>query len=156
MTDSSDFISESSDAIMSSEDEAQSETPAVEPPPAETDTSPDPESQRFIRELEFLQCLANPRYLYFLSQQNYFGDPSFVNYLRYLLYWTRPEYIKYVRYPQAIEFIRLLQDPDFRRDLADFRTILQIEDTQARFDAFYRKNRMDQTLPVVEAKTPST
>ena len=47
---------------------------------------------RFELELEFVQCLANPRYLAWLSQQKYLDDPTFLNYLTYLAYWRRPEY----------------------------------------------------------------
>ena len=147
MSDSSDdFISESGDEQMTSSSEEEA--------PQEEAPKKDPEETRFVRELEFVQCLANPRYLYFLVQRNYFGDPNFVNYLRYLMYWTRPEYIKYIRYPHAVHFLRLLQDQEFRTQLADFRLIESIEAEQRNFHWHYRRNRLDISLPEVEVKTP--
>jgi mediator of RNA polymerase II transcription subunit 31 len=67
--------------------------------------------RRFQTELEFVQALANPYYIncafifavslfHFifavLAQRDYFKEPTFVNYLKYLLYWKRPEYAVYV------------------------------------------------------------
>ncbi|KAK9746710.1 SOH1 [Popillia japonica] len=49
---------------------------------------------RFQIELEFVQCLGNPNYLNFLAQRGYFKDSTFINYLKYLLYWKEPEYAK--------------------------------------------------------------
>lgn len=70
--------------------------------------------QRFETELEFVQCLANVRYLHRklrlelehqvtklgadLAQNRYLEDQAFVNYLSYLQYWATPEY---ARYPPA-------------------------------------------------------
>ncbi|XP_076670292.1 mediator complex subunit 31 isoform X3 [Andrena cerasifolii] len=51
----------------------------------------DQQRLRFQVELEFVQCLANPNYLNFLAQRGYFKDATFVNYLKYLLYWKEPE-----------------------------------------------------------------
>ena len=44
----------------------------------------DAERNRFIAELEFVQCLANPNYICFLAQHGYFKKPEFINYLSYL------------------------------------------------------------------------
>ncbi|KAL0115689.1 hypothetical protein PUN28_010906 [Cardiocondyla obscurior] len=52
----------------------------------------DQQRLRFQVELEFVQCLANPNYLNFLAQRGYFKDTTFINYLKYLLYWKEPEY----------------------------------------------------------------
>jgi mediator of RNA polymerase II transcription subunit 31 len=68
--------------------------------------------RRFLLELEFVQCLANPQYLqcnfliipsyfnYFLvlSQHHLFKDQAFLNYLNYLKYWKQPEYVRYIVY----------------------------------------------------------
>eukprot|EP00798_Chlamydomonas_sp_ICE-L_P030553 gene30553-35583_t len=54
------------------------------------------EEQRFVIELEFINSLANPQYLNWLSQNKYLEDASFVAYLEYLLYWKKPEYAKFV------------------------------------------------------------
>jgi mediator of RNA polymerase II transcription subunit 31 len=51
---------------------------------------------RFQVELEFVQCLANPNYLNFLAQRGYFKDQTFVNYLKYLLYWKVTILIPYL------------------------------------------------------------
>jgi mediator of RNA polymerase II transcription subunit 31 len=81
--------------------------------------------QRFEAELEFVQCLANPKYLEFLAQRRYFHEKEFVNYLQYLQYWKTPEYSKFIRYPHALAFLDLLQSHEFRlslmrTDVADF------------------------------------
>jgi len=44
----------------------------------------DAERNRFIAELEFVQCLANPNYICFLAQHGYFKKPEFINYIKYL------------------------------------------------------------------------
>lgn len=43
--------------------------------------------ERFELELEFVQSLANPFYLQTLAQQNVLSKPTFVRYLKYLMYW---------------------------------------------------------------------
>ncbi|KAI8906216.1 mediator complex, subunit Med31, partial [Powellomyces hirtus] len=73
---------------------------------------------RFQLELEFVQCLANPQYLQFLAQQNYFSNPAFLNYLAYLRYWQQPPYAKYITYPYALHILDLLQHPAFRHACA--------------------------------------
>lgn len=39
---------------------------------------------RFMMDLEFVEGLANPRYLNFLAVEQNFTKPSFLNYIRYL------------------------------------------------------------------------
>ncbi|KAI9349489.1 mediator complex, subunit Med31, partial [Zopfochytrium polystomum] len=73
---------------------------------------------RCMMELEFVQCLANPKYLQFLAQQRYFNDPAFLNYLKYLDYWRRPEYSKLIVYPYCLEMLANLQHPSFRAAVA--------------------------------------
>ena len=51
---------------------------------------------RFEFELEFVQSLGNPHYLQSLAQQNLMEDPSFILYLEYLTYWSRPEYARFI------------------------------------------------------------
>eukprot|EP01018_Ginkgo_biloba_P012832 Gb_00272 [translate_table: standard] len=70
--------------------------------------------QRFLLELEFVQCLANPAYINYLAQNRFFDDEAFVGYLKYLLYWQRPEYIKFIMYPHCLLFLELLQSANFR------------------------------------------
>lgn len=73
--------------------------------------------KRFVLELEFVQCLSNPDYLQCkyktisrclilkniyntiflgLEKEGYYKDPSFIRYLRYLLYWCNPPYSSYL------------------------------------------------------------
>lgn len=75
------------------------------------------DKKRFEVELEFVQCLSNPHYLNFLAQRGYFDDQSFVNYLKYLLYWKEPDYAKFLKYPQCLMFLELLQYEQFRKEL---------------------------------------
>lgn len=86
--------------------------------------------QRFLLDLEFVQTLANPQYLNFLAQRNYFKNPAFLNYLKYLLYFKEENYIKYVRYPQALYFLDLLQREQFRQELVNTNYCRYIEDQQ--------------------------
>ncbi|KAJ3208847.1 Mediator of RNA polymerase II transcription subunit 31 [Entophlyctis luteolus] len=83
---------------------------------ARTDSSPD--ERRLVLELEFVQCLANPKYLQFLAQHQYFADPAFINYLKYLLYWREPQYAKLIVYPYCLEMLDLLQHESFRASVA--------------------------------------
>ncbi|TPX36202.1 hypothetical protein SmJEL517_g01495 [Synchytrium microbalum] len=75
------------------------------------------EKTRFLAELEFVQCLANPDYLHYLAQNGCFGEPPFINYCKYLLYWTQPTYAKYIEFPYCLKMLRLLQDAAFRDSL---------------------------------------
>lgn len=98
--------------------------------------SDDQQRLRFQVELEFVQCLANPNYLHckfrylqiipeisfldipsVLAQRDYFKDPAFVNYLKYLLYWKKPEFAKFLKYPMCLYFLDLLQSEEFRRKI---------------------------------------
>eukprot|EP00884_Botryococcus_braunii_P006847 jgi/Botrbrau1/16163/Bobra.0272s0001.1 len=73
---------------------------------------------RFLLELEFVQCLANPGYINWLAQNRYFDDSRFINYLKYLLYWKQPEYSRFIIYPHCLFFLDLLQSKDFRTVMA--------------------------------------
>ncbi|RVX01776.1 Mediator of RNA polymerase II transcription subunit 31 [Vitis vinifera] len=83
---------------------------------ADTPTSPknvykDPDDgrQRFLLELEFVQCLANPTYIHYLAQNRYFEDEAFIGYLKYLQYWQQPEYIKFIMYPHCLFFLNFFR-----------------------------------------------
>lgn len=43
-----------------------------------------------------LQALANPHYIYELSQTGYLDSPAFLNFLSYLSYWEKPEYARFI------------------------------------------------------------
>lgn len=73
---------------------------------------------RFIIELEFVQNLANPKYLNYLAQGGYFEQPSFLNFLSYLRYWKTEPYISHIIFPQCLAFLdALIDNPSFRREL---------------------------------------
>jgi len=68
----------------------------------------------FTLELEFVQALGNPFYLYNLAVEGYMDDPAFINYLKYLRYWQEKEYARFIVYPQALHHLELLQHASFR------------------------------------------
>jgi len=88
----------------------------------------DQERNRFIAELEFVQCLANPSYLNFLAQEGYLKKPEFINYLKYLEYWKDPKYAKLIRYPTCLRFLEPLLDSHFREAIAMARNAKEIDD----------------------------
>lgn len=132
----------------------------------------DQQKLRFQVELEFVQCLANPNYLNckydtfspkvnktstvirekldtlaVLAQRGYFKEASFVNYLKYLLYWKDPEYAKYLKYPMCLYFLDLLQYEHFRRELVNSQCTKFIDDQQILLWQHYtrRRSRLLQT-----------
>merc|ERR1711904_551651 len=84
------------------------------PPPSSRLPANCEDDERLKAELEFVQLLANPQYLNYLAQNNYFSDPAFVSYLEYLKYWQSPRYAKLVIFPQCLYFLELLQTKEFR------------------------------------------
>lgn len=74
---------------------------------------------RFAIELEFVQNLANPKYLCYLAQQGLFEQYSFINFLKYLRYWKQPNYIRYLLFPQCLPFLdALIDSAEFRREIS--------------------------------------
>ncbi|KAJ8772383.1 hypothetical protein K2173_027560 [Erythroxylum novogranatense] len=129
-------------------------------PPTETDYAldsssspknvykdPDDGRQRFLLELEFVQCLANPIYIHYLAQNRYFEDEAFIGYLKYLQYWQRPEYIKYIMYPHCLFFLELLQNANFRNAMAHPNSKELVHRQQFFFWKNYRNNRLKHILP---------
>ena len=114
-----------------------------QPPAQENDN-------RFIRELEFVQCLSNPRYLVFLAGQNYFNDPCFIRYLKYLLYWDTPKYSHYIRYPQTLFYLHMLQKKEFRDFIANPNNMMVNDIQSYLYWQYYMAHRIDQTLPSEE------
>lgn len=98
--------------------------------------------ERFALELEFVQCLANPLYLYWLASKKYLENAAFVNYLRYLQYWKQPAYAKYLVYPHCLYFLDLLQDKEFRTAIADYSYAEHIRQQQDNFFRMYWSNRV--------------
>ena len=68
-----------------------------------------------IGEVQFVQCLANPNYLNYLAQGQFFASPEFLAYLEYLEYFRQPEYTKLLTYPSySLNALSLLKQPAFR------------------------------------------
>ncbi|XP_073293046.1 mediator of RNA polymerase II transcription subunit 31 [Primulina huaijiensis] len=108
---------------------------------------PDDGRQRFLLELEFVQCLANPTYIHYLAQNRYFDDEAFIGYLKYLQYWQRPEYIKFIMYPHCLFFLELLQNPNFRNAMAHPANKELAHRQQFHFWKNHRNNRLKHILP---------
>lgn len=92
-----------------------------------------PPPTRWEVELEFVQGLANPKYVHFLAQQKYLEDPDFLRYLEYLEYWREMPHVKYIVYPNCLLMLTLLKQPEFRREIA------KAEVAQVVMDGFFRK-----------------
>lgn len=76
---------------------------------------------------QFVQSLGNPYYLNHLASQKLLQDPSFIAYLRYLLYFTKPEYTKYILYPgPTLRALELLQHERFRQDILSPETVAKL------------------------------
>ncbi|CAJ2632010.1 unnamed protein product [Trifolium pratense] len=103
--------------------------------------------RRFLLELEFVQCLANPAYIHYLAQNRYFEDEAFIEYLKYLQYWQRPEYIKFIMYPHCLYFLELLQNANFRKATAHPTNKELVHRQQFYFWKNHRNNRLKHILP---------
>ncbi|CAN8244147.1 unnamed protein product [Cochlearia groenlandica] len=128
----------------SSENDDASEIPS---PPKNSYKDPDGGRQRFLLELEFVQCLANPTYIHYLAQNRYFEDEAFIEYLKYLQYWQQPEYIKFIMYPHCLYFLELLQNPNFRAAMAHPANKELAHRQQFYYWKNYRNNRLKHILP---------
>ncbi|RKP10109.1 SOH1-domain-containing protein [Thamnocephalis sphaerospora] len=112
---------------------------SVATPATQTGAGEDPSRERFELELEFVQSLANPFYLHYLAQQDYFDDPCFVAYLEYLAYWRKPEYAKFVVYPHCLHYLGLLQHAEFRQSMRLLDTARALHGTQYKHWRFWRE-----------------
>merc|ERR1712127_274399 len=97
--------------------------------------------KRFQIELEFVQSLANPNYLNFLAQRGYFRNQTFLNYLKYLMYWTKPEYVKYIMYPQCLSLLELLQHEQFLKEIVNAQCSKYIDEQLLLIWLHYKKKR---------------
>ncbi|KAJ3066828.1 Mediator of RNA polymerase II transcription subunit 31 [Podochytrium sp. JEL0797] len=109
-------------------------------PPTPVETTSSADERRLILELEFVQCLANPKYLQFLAQHGYLADPEFINYLAYLQYFLEPEYAQLVVYPYGLEMLVLLQHEGFRRSVALEATVQLIHQKEFYHWQHWRQN----------------
>ncbi|KAJ9140050.1 hypothetical protein P3X46_030737 [Hevea brasiliensis] len=134
-------------ASSSSSSKETDETPDTPSSPKSIYKDPDDGRQRFLLELEFVQCLANPTYIHYLAQNRYFEDEAFIGYLKYLQYWQRPEYIKFIMYPHCLFFLELLQNANFRNAMAHPGNKELAHRQQFFFWKNYRNNRLKHILP---------
>lgn len=123
------------------------DSPPDQSVPKEPYKDPDDGRQRFLLELEFIQCLANPTYIHYLAQNRYFDDDAFIGYLKYLQYWQRPEYVKFIMYPHCLYFLELLQNSNFRNAMAHPQNKELAHRQQFFFWKNYRNNRLKHILP---------
>ncbi|XP_031501756.1 mediator of RNA polymerase II transcription subunit 31 isoform X1 [Nymphaea colorata] len=119
----------------------------AEPSPKNPYKDPDDGRQRFLLELEFVQCLANPTYIHYLAQNRYLDDEAFIGYLKYLQYWQRPEYVKFIMYPHCLFFLELLQNANFRTAMAHPGNKELAHRQQFYLWKNYRNNRLKHILP---------
>ena len=101
----------------------------------------DEERKRFQIELEFVQSLANPSYLNFLAQRGYFRQQTFLNYLKYLMYWKEPDYVKYIMYPQCLSLLELLQHEQFLKEIVNAQCSKFIDEQLLLIWSTYKKKR---------------
>ncbi|CAM8949335.1 unnamed protein product [Rhodiola kirilowii] len=116
---------------------------------------PDDGRQRFLLELEFVQCLANPTYIHYLAQNRFFEDEAFIGYLKYLQYWHRPEYVKFIMYPHCLFFLDLLQNANFRNAMMHPANKELAHRQQFYFWKNYRNNRLKHIIPKPPPEPPT-
>lgn len=120
---------------MASTNDISMSSPSAPPPPPSDDEPKYGGHTRFELELEvqsplaltfshlltahqFVQSLGNPYYLNHLASRKLLSNPSFVAYLDYLQYWSRPPYLKYLTFPgPTLKNLQLLQTERFRQDI---------------------------------------
>nr|GMD00564.1 mediator of RNA polymerase II transcription subunit 31-like [Ipomoea batatas] len=134
-------------ALLSNSESDELSANVSSSPPKSVYKDPDDGRQRFLLELEFVQCLANPTYIHYLAQNRYFEDEAFIGYLKYLQYWQRPEYIKFIMYPHCLYFLEMLQSPTFRNAMAHPANKELAHRQQFYFWKNYRNNRLKHILP---------
>ncbi|XP_057427663.1 mediator of RNA polymerase II transcription subunit 31 [Lotus japonicus] len=132
---------------MASKTDGENSTDTTPSLPKNIYKDPDDGRQRFLLELEFVQCLANPTYIHYLAQNRYFEDEAFIGYLKYLQYWQRPEYIKFIMYPHCLYFLERLQNANFRSAMAHPNNKELAHRQQFYFWKNYRNNRLKHILP---------
>lgn len=132
---------------MSSDDSDMKDADLTPPTLPSLYKDPDDGRQRFLLELEFVQCLANPTYIHYLAQNRYFEDEAFIGYLKYLQYWQQPEYIKFIMYPHCLYFLELLQNANFRTAMAHPGNKELAHRQQFYYWKNYRNNRLKHIVP---------
>ena len=104
---------------------------------------------RFTMEKEFVELLANPRYLHTLAQKDLLQDQRFLRYLKYLQYWRQPKYAKCIKHVHCLRFLELLQNDIFRKKCKEPQFIEMIHQNQyyhwywAKTNEFQHKYQME-------------
>ncbi|KAK8802138.1 hypothetical protein WA158_006532 [Blastocystis sp. Blastoise] len=115
------------------------------------------EKKRFLIELEFVIMLSSVDYLVWLTNEGYFDKPEFLRYIDYLQYWSTPEYVRYVTFPEALYFLKQIQDPDFRTSLKDPNFIFFLRNQQNFHWRYYKQNEQKLSFdPTLNKKEEST
>lgn len=76
-----------------------------------------------------------------IAQRGFFKDTTFINYLKYLLYWKEPDYAKYLKYPMCLYFLDLLQYEHFRREVVNAQCCKFIDDQAILLWQHYTRRR---------------
>ena len=67
-----------------------------------------------VKDLEFVQQLANPNYIRELHKRGYFYDSKFIQYLQGVSkYMFLPQYAKLVKYPEGLLNLKSLLNEGF-------------------------------------------
>ena len=74
-----------------------------------------------------------------------------VNYLKYLQYWREPDYRKFIVFPQALMFLEMLQNENFRSEMAKPEAREMVHSQQLYFWKFYRSNRLKEEMEALQA-----
>lgn len=83
---------------------------------------------RFVQDLEFVQLLANPNYLQYLSNKGYLEDNDFIKYLVYLNYLKKPDFSRFIVYTRCFVMLDLLLNETFRKELSNTSFINYLHD----------------------------
>lgn len=115
---------------------------------------------RFEKEREFVEFLANPKYIMHLCNEGYFKDQAFLNYITYLQYWRKPEYIPHIKYVlvsfiviicshvHSLFFLENLQHESFRDAFKYQKNVDAMHDNQY---YHWKWNRLNRALETQDA-----
>ncbi len=69
--------------------------------------------KQLVKDMEFVQMLADVEYLRALHIRGYFYDDKFLEYIKNLSYLFQKQYIKMIRYPEGLWNLKSLQGEGF-------------------------------------------
>ena len=82
--------------------------------------------RQMIKDIEFVQMLADPRYVFDLIKRGYFHNEKFRSYINGLKYLYRPEFFKLVKYPEGFYNLDAMVEKGFSEKM-------QNEENQKKF-----------------------